>query len=64
MQDKLDKNPDAVDHRPKARMIEHRNIPTMQPWQYLLDNKYAPYIVYTWFDYLRTDPAAHNSKIF
>lgn len=64
MQDKVDKHPEKVDHRPKERKQQHRNIPTMQPWDYYLENKIRPYFYFTWFDYLKTAPAAHDPKLW
>ena len=62
--DKLKQYPKTVDHRPEQRRAEHRNIPTMQPWSWLLENRYPPLVTYSWFDIYATDPAHHAPKIF
>ena len=44
---------DTMDTRARDRYPEHRNIPTQQPWQRLLESGQAPMTTYTWFDYTR-----------
>lgn len=53
-QDKLKIANDKTDMRAGDRREVHRNIPTQQPWQTLLESEQAPLITYTWFDYQRS----------
>lgn len=64
MQDKLDNFPKAVDYRARDRRNQHMNIPTMQPWDYMLINQVRPYSSFSWFDMTFTHPALHNPIAF
>lgn len=44
---------DTTDSRASVRRGEHRNIPTQQPWQTLLESGQAPMTTYSWFEYNR-----------
>lgn len=52
-QDKLEIN-SAIDMRASQRKDQHRNIPTQQPWQTLVESGQEPMTTYSWFDYART----------
>ena len=64
MQDKLDNFPKAVDYRARDRRSQHMSIPTMQPWEYMLENKIRPYSCFSWFDMSLTYPASHRPNAF
>lgn len=50
---KISMNPKTMDMRASVRRDEHRNIPTQQSWQTLLESAQAPMVTYSWFDYSR-----------